>query len=425
MSKKFFPITLILVSLILFFYVFYRSEIFWEGSKRDYYFNYYLITISLFLLSILTIKFKFLHNVYFKILCMSFIFALYVSETYYTFFYNDFILKQKAKIFYENTGLEYDFRSKHEIYKDLLKNQDITVSVAPSNFITQEDKNFLAFAGISNKKTIFCNENGYYSIYESDRYGFNNPDKEWDKKNIEYLILGDSFAHGACVNRPNDLASNLRKITNKSILNLGYSGTSTLTQLAILREYYNSNINNIILFFYQNDIEELSHELKNPILLKYKNDKNFSQDLKFKQNQIDKLHSEAIISNENLKINFLSFIKLKNFRTHVFNDLILEKKLDEISIKNFENIFQEIIKFSDSNNAKLIFVYLDGYSKDILLKRAIKKTIKKMNIDFIDVAEEMDKKNIDFKSIFPFELPGHYNDYGYKIISEIVLNKIN
>ena len=48
-----------------------------------------------------------------------------------------------------------------------------------------------------------------------------------------------------------------------------------------------------------------------------------------------------------------------------------------------------------------------------------------MNIDFIDVAEEMDKKNIDFKSIFPFELPGHYNDYGYKIISEIVLNKIN
>lgn len=356
---------------------------------------------------------------------MSFIFALYVSETYYTFFYNDFILKQKAKIFYENTGLEYDFRSKHEIYKDLLKNQDITVSVAPSNFITQEDKNFLAFAGISNKKTIFCNENGYYSIYESDRYGFNNPDKEWDKKNIEYLILGDSFAHGACVNRPNDLASNLRKITNKSILNLGYSGTSTLTQLAILREYYNSNVNNIILFFYQNDIEELSHELKNPILLKYKNDKNFLQDLKFKQNQIDKLHSEAIISNENLKINFLSFIKLKNFRTYVFNDLILEKKLDEISIKNFENIFQEIRKFSDSNNAKLIFVYLDGYSKDILLKKAIKKTIKKMNINFIDVAEEMDKKNIDFKSIFPFKLPGHYNKNGYKILSEIINEKIN
>ena len=24
-------------------------------------------------------------------------------------------------------------------------------------------------------------------------YGFNNPDEEWDKKEIEYLIVGDSM----------------------------------------------------------------------------------------------------------------------------------------------------------------------------------------------------------------------------------------
>ena len=60
---------------------------------------------------------------------------------------------------------------------------------------------------ISDSKTINCNENGYYSIYKSDRFGFNNPDLEWDKKDIEYLLIGDSFVHGACVNRPYDIGS--------------------------------------------------------------------------------------------------------------------------------------------------------------------------------------------------------------------------
>ena len=44
------------------------------------------------------------------------------------------------------------------------------------------------------------------SIDKTDRFGFNNPDNEWDKK-IDYLIIGDSLAQGACVNRPNDITS--------------------------------------------------------------------------------------------------------------------------------------------------------------------------------------------------------------------------
>ena len=73
---------------------------------------------------------------------------------------------------------------------------------------------------ISNVETIICNKNGYYFIYESDRFGFNNPDSEWDKKEIEYLLVGDSFTHGHCVNRPDDIASVLRTLSKKSVLNL-------------------------------------------------------------------------------------------------------------------------------------------------------------------------------------------------------------
>ena len=49
--------------------------------------------------------------------------------------------------------------------------------------------NLFPLSGFSNKKTINCNENGYYSIFQSDRYGFNNPDTEWDSQEIEFLLV--------------------------------------------------------------------------------------------------------------------------------------------------------------------------------------------------------------------------------------------
>ena len=85
------------------------------------------------------------------------------------------------------------------------------MNIAPKNFFKDEN-NILPLSGVSNIKTITCNENGYYAIYDSDRYGFNNPDGEWDKKNIEYFLIGDSFTDGACVNEPNDIGSILKII---------------------------------------------------------------------------------------------------------------------------------------------------------------------------------------------------------------------
>ena len=124
-----------------------------------------------------------------------------------------------------------------EIYQDLKKiNNKIAVAVAPENYLNLSKPIFL-LSGISNSETIYCNENGYYSIYQSDRYGFNNPDENWDKKEIEYRLVGDSFVHGAWVNRPNDMASVLETLSNKSTLNLGYSGNGPLIEYATLREY--------------------------------------------------------------------------------------------------------------------------------------------------------------------------------------------
>ena len=54
---------------------------------------------------------------------------------------------------------------------------------------------------------------------------------------FEYVLLGDSFIHGACVNRPYDISSVLSNLSNKTVLNLGYGGNGPLSQYAIMKEY--------------------------------------------------------------------------------------------------------------------------------------------------------------------------------------------
>ena len=158
------------------------------------------------------------------------------------------------------------------------------------NYFINERHSIFPLSGISNSETINCNENGYYSFYKSDRYGFNNPNAEWDKKEIEYLLIGDSFTHGACVNRPNDISSVLRTLSNKAVLNLGMGSNGPLIEYATLREYFDTNIKKVLwVYFEGNDLANLGFEKKNILLVNYLNNLNFTQNLKFKQNEIDDL----------------------------------------------------------------------------------------------------------------------------------------
>ena len=180
-------------------------------------------------------------------------------------------------------------------------------------------------SGKSNSLTIFCNENGYFSIFDSDRYGFNNPDQEWNSNEIEYLIIGDSFAQGACVNRPYDIGSQLRTLSKKNVLNIGYGGNGPLIEYAALKEYLPKKVKNVIWLYMNGDMINLQNEINNKILIQYLHDDEFTQNLKNKQNQIDKI-VEKNIKDENQKAKnrvkfslFRNFIKLYNLRMNFFH----------------------------------------------------------------------------------------------------------
>ena len=79
-------------------------------------------------------------------------------------------------------------RSAFEVYNDLKKtDKKVVVNISPSYYLNK-NLDFYPLSSISNSKTIYCNENGYWVIYRSDRFGFNNPDDVWDKKKLNMLL---------------------------------------------------------------------------------------------------------------------------------------------------------------------------------------------------------------------------------------------
>ncbi|MDB9819849.1 hypothetical protein OAC07_04740, partial [Candidatus Pelagibacter sp.] len=353
----------------------------------------------------------------------------------------------KKNLYYKNTNNLFDERTRLEFYFEINQDKKKIFYLTGPEFVKQNksegEKYFLS--GISNVNSLQCNENGYYSIIKNDRFGFNNPDTEWSQKKISYLLLGDSFIHGACVNRPNDISSNIRILSKKTVINLGYSGIGPLSKLAILREYIQPNTEKILWFHYEgNDFEDLFSELNNKILVEYF-DINYTQNLRNLHYLIDNYHDDykfekLRVDARNIEIDHnkiffkvLSFIKLAKTRKIILRNIIPKKTKKFKEFKEFKE-FKKIINLakiqSEKNNSKLYFIYLPSYSRyknkvDNTNYENVKKIISDLDIEFIDIHKEVFINEKNPLKLFPFGLPGHYNEIGYKRISEKIFNLLN
>ncbi len=431
-SRYFSPLATIF-SFCLLLFIIYRSEIFWDGTKRNYYNIYYIISFTFLVFSIITYFINYKLKLYLIIISTVAIFSFYSFE--YFLIKKNFVetnLDLNARIYKEKTGLDYDKRTISQIYNDLKKvDKTITVKIPPEVYLNNTDLEIYPFSGVSNSNTIYQNENGYYMIYNSDRYGFNNPDQEWDARQIEYLLVGDSATHGAAVNRPDDIASRLRILSKKNVISIGYSGNGPLREYGSLKEYYSKNVKKIIWLFTDNDVHDIRYELNNPILVKYLKDKTFSQNLKAKQKKIDELGKQMIVIAEKdyKKFKLFRFVKLYELRKKLFNKEEPDKDRNKIP-KEFFEIIKLARNFSIKNNSEFYFVHLPirryfNHKDDIEIYNNLKKNIKSLNINFIDIHEEVFSREINPKKLFPFETLNHYNVEGYRKVSEAIFRLTN
>ena len=232
--------------------------------------------------------------------------------------------------------------TKYEFYQKLKNsNKNPILTIHALNLISKNDsKSLFSLGGISKRHTIDCNENGYWSTYDSDRYGFNNPDSEWDKKSIDFLLIGDSMVLGSCVYAEYNIAGAIRKISNGNVLSLANRGAGPLIEYAFLREYLKYIQPKRVIWFYfeGNDKNDLLKELKNKYLLKYLENKKFSQDLATLQQTIDEKLLEI---HKKLLVNQPTLSQTKNGSN--FATIIKDGPKERIQSDNLNNVIPALV----------------------------------------------------------------------------------
>tara|TARA_B100000035_G_scaffold311701_1_gene321732 strand:- start:910 stop:1941 length:1032 start_codon:yes stop_codon:yes gene_type:complete len=342
--------------------------------------------------------------------------------------------------------MEYDTRNILEVYGDLIKvEKKISINLGDIGYFLNKQNNDLRLFPLapstSNSKIIYCNENGYYATYVSDRYGFNNPDNQWDKNVIENVLIGDSYIEGSCVNRPEDISSVVRSKSGNTTLNLGVGGSGILIQLAILEEYLkNRKVNNLILFFYEgNDLKNLKNELDIKLLRNYLFKNGYSQELIKKQDDLNllldgylkKVYKKNLDKNKSYLVQTDKKIKdeiLKGIKLYRARNLIFKPQMD--IPREFELSLKKIKTFAEKKNANIYFVYLPEFKRFNSFYYSekqfnqVKNLVINQKIIFIDTIKEIFEKENDPLNLFPFKQRGHYTSEGYEKLGELILKKI-
>jgi hypothetical protein len=332
-------------------------------------------------------------------------------------------VKQANKI-----GIAFDIRTIEQVLNEL-KNNGVKVVpfslVHPSLF---KKGKIYPLGGISNVTTVLCNESGEWTIYDSDEHGFNNSKGVFANEETDIVIVGDSFTHGYCVKRVENIAGQLQTLSEMSVVNLGVGGHGPLRELAKLKEYGEllKPKYTFWLYYEGNDLKDLAFEKQSPILLKYL-DSNFSQLLANRQSEIDNLLINRMNQEKNksgiILENVKSIFKLTQlrYRFNLFNPPPQPSSL-------FRRILEQARNITTSWNGKLYFVYLPNWKRyttqvdhhTFYHRDEVLSIVSSLNIPIIDIHEEVFAKHSDPLSLFPFRVHGHYTAEGYRLVSQAI-----
>jgi len=364
-------------------------------------------------------------------------------------------------------GAEIDTRTSGEVIADLQeKGVDAVPIIAPGNhlFVKQPDgsiksalniggQEVMPLAGLSNKVTILCNENGNWIDYQSDLHGFNNRNEIWQLSGLDVAVLGDSFAHGYCVSPDKTFVAMIQQ-RYPATLNLGIAGDGPLLMLATLKEYLPAFEPKIVLWFYYegNDLTDLQIERKSVLLENYLKH-GFTQSELGRQSDIDRAMMDEITrltaseqdnrtrrpaKNRNVIDQLVDFARLSVLRQKL--QLIggmdagareMAADLQGPNMDAFGEILSQAKKRVAGWGGQLYFVYLPewarytAYSSWGKTKRNdVLALVRKQGIPVVDIDLAFQAYG-DPLSLFPFRAVGHYTETGHRLVAEEVLKVVS
>jgi hypothetical protein len=374
----------------------------------------------------------------------------------------------------KKAGVTYDRRSKFEIVT-ALRTVDpgaVPAIVARALLVPQTDgtlqsritldgREVVALGGISKENTALCNESGEWVTYDSDEHGFHNPVGIW-QRSVDIVIIGDSYAQGACVPSDKNSAAVIRA-RFPATLNLGMLGSGPLIELAQLQEYVSRLKPGIVLwFFYEgNDFGDLDNERNSRLLMSYL-EGGANQQLIVRQPAIDRAlrnyvsaemdgygaaemdepgtvngRGPAEKSKPALKIRVPQALFLSNLNRRVrlaFQDKSRsgnQRAIPEESMQRLGRVFAAAKSTVDSWGGAFYLVYVPerdrytarGSANDEANHARILELARALRISVIDIHSVI-KGHDDPLSLYPFRRRGHFNQDGYRLVGETILHSI-
>ena len=323
------------------------------------------------------------------------------------------------------------YKNQKKIYayewKEILTTTNIEQYVAPKSFLSlkTDSQTMFPLSQVSNKRILVCNEKDWV-IIDTDRYGFNNLDSSWDQE-VDFVVIGDSFAFGFCVDSKNNFVSNLSSFSNLNGINLGQGGNGPLLSFATLKEFGIAlNPKKVIHLIYENDILEFDIELKNSFLTETYLDNDKSQNLILNKKKVDNL----LMNTPKLNIDYIYTKKVERYN-NIYKQILkktwhlgnlrekfsLVKKTD--LNKDYNKVFNFLKKINRYLNNKNIDYYVvvitDPTNKTKIKNKELAKFISQISKEKIKYINSDDIFN-DFKKKEYWR--GHYNELGYKILAK-------
>ena len=341
------------------------------------------------------------------------------------------------------------------VYDDRLAGNKSYPAVHPRHLMMNRHtevfyRELLPLGGISHVSTVLCNERGRPVRYHSGRYGFrNSEDMQTGKENV--VFLGDSFTQGFCIDDVQHFSSAIREEGYRT-WNFGSSGNGPLAEYASFQEYAVSLEPKFVFwFFYEgNDFEDFDRELHHPLLRRYLSDSNFHQDLRNKQDQIDRILTEYVDqrlreyqnsflaqylpTRRDAKRSLYEWSRLYNLRLRIGlankrNNWQLERPLSQETLSQLTTSLLQILKDVNTSlgswGGQLIFVYLPAwqrYSHGQIRRhhpqyQLLREGVQRLGVPILDIAETFAEQE-DPLVLFPARMNLHYNEDGYHLIAK-------
>ncbi|MBI4064009.1 MAG: hypothetical protein HY401_06875 [Elusimicrobia bacterium] len=328
-----------------------------------------------------------------------------------------------------HTGVPLDRRTKLQVVKDMrAAGQWVYPAAYPHHFLahlTNDQKtngrSLVPLGFISKATYVQCNELGQWSVFTTDRYGFQNED--WvvgPKKNPNdktAILMGDSIAEGQCVQKGQDIASRLRERGLRAI-SLGSAGGGPLRELAIMKEYALPLKPTIIFWLFTpwNDLDDAVVENEDPFLTKYLQD-GFTQNLIHRQKEINQVwknflekrideeedrHQQANTGVRSITSLLKPYVTIYQIRKRLA--LTAGHARNQRGANLLGDALRQAKKLCDDNGIQLIFIYLPQRPGSWMSGKTVRTQIKSLTatlkIPTIDLPEIFSSRN-DYLEFFP------------------------